>query len=359
MEPERIIILIKSGNYFEYQGCIHIHTSDSDGTKSTDEVTEIASQVGLDFILISDHMTLDSRRAGKERYYKNTLVLIGYEHNDMEDINHYLLFGTEDVLDANLSAQEYVAEGARQGALGIIAHPDEIRPRQGRYPSYPWLAWDAVGFNAIEIWNQMSEWMENIKFINFARMLFSPRKSLESPTERILSKWDSLNQEKNEKKIAGLAAIDVHAYPYRFGPLRVTIFPYKVQFRSLRTHLLLPEEMSKDVTIAQKQIFDAIRDCRVFVSNYRWGDGSGFKFGARRGAEEVICGGTLESCDDSIIYIETPDQAQIKLISNGQKLAETNGNYLEYKPNHNGLYRVEVYKNGKGWIFSNHIRIGI
>jgi len=348
--------LIESGNYFEYQGCIHIHTSDSDGTKSTDEVSEIASQAGLDFILISDHMTLDSRKAGKERYYKNTLVLIGYEHNDIEDINHYLLFGTDDVLDADLSAQEYVAEGARQGALGIIAHPDEIRPRQGRYPSYPWLAWDAVGFNAIEIWNQMSEWMENLKLINFARMLFSPRKSLESPTERILRKWDALNK---EGKIAGLAAIDVHAYPYRLGPLRVTIFPYKVQFRSLRTHLLLPEELSRDVTVAQSQIFDAIRDCRVFISNYRWGNGAGFRFRARRGAEEVISGGSLKSCDGSIVYIETPDQAQIRLISNGQKLAETNGNYLEYKPNQNGLYRVEVFKNGKGWIFSNHIRIGI
>ena len=296
--------MIKSGKYFEYQGCIHIHTSESDGTKSTDEVTEIASQVGLDFIMISDHMTLDSRQAGKERYYKDTLVLIGYEHNDSEDINHYLLLGTEDVLDDSLTATEYVAEGARQGALGIIAHPDEIRSRQGRYPSYPWLAWDAVGFDAIEIWNQMSEWMENVKLINFARMLFSPRKSLESPTKRILRQWDSLNK---EKKIAGLGAIDVHAYPYRLGPLRITIFPYKVQFRSLRTHLLLPEEMSKDVALAQKQIIEAIRDCRVFVSNCRWGDGSGFEFGARRGAEQIICGGSLDSFEDTIIYTRTVD----------------------------------------------------
>ncbi|MCP4705008.1 MAG: histidinol-phosphatase [candidate division Zixibacteria bacterium] len=349
--------MIKSGKYCEYQGCIHIHTSESDGTKSTDEVTEIASQTNLDFILISDHMTLDSRKAGKERFYKDTLVLIGYEHNDIEDINHYLLFGTEDVLDAKLTPREYVAEGARQNALGIIAHPDEIRSRQGRYPSYPWLEWDADGYDAIEIWNQMSEWMENLNWINWGRMLFSPRKSLESPTNRILKKWDSLN--KGKKKIAGLGAIDVHAHPYRFGPLRITIFPYKVQFKSLRTHLLLPEEISRDIAIAQKQIVKAIRDCRVFVSNYRWGDASGFEFGARSGANEIICGGSLDSFEDSIIYTHTPAPAQIKLIGNGQRLAETYGNSLEYKPNKNGLYRVEVYKNGKGWIFSNHIRIGI
>jgi hypothetical protein len=348
--------MVKSDGYFEYQGCIHIHTTESDGTKSIDEVTKIASDAGLDFILISDHMTLDSRKAGKELYFKNTLVLIGYEHNDPEDINHYLLFDTRDVLGGDQTATEYVAEGRRQGALGIIAHPDEIRPRYGRYPSYPWLAWDAVGFDAIEIWNQMSEWMENLSWINWIKMLFSPRKSLDSPTNRILSRWDSLNR---EKKIAGLAAIDVHAHPYKFGPLRITIFPYKVQFRSLRTHLLLPEELSKEIPIAKKQIFDAIRDCRVFVTNFRWGDGSGFKFRVRRGAQEVIAGGKLDTYKDAIIQVQMPHKAQVRLICNGEKLVETVGSNLEYKPEQNGLYRVEVLKNDKGWIYSNHIRIGL
>jgi len=349
-------LMVKSDGYFEYQGCIHIHTTESDGTKSIDEVTAIASDVELDFILISDHMTLNSRDAGKELYYKNTLVLIGYEHNDNEDINHYLLFDTKNVLGRNLKASEYVAEGKRQGALGIIAHPDEIRPRHARYPSYPWLAWDAIGFDAIEIWNQMSEWMENLSSMNWLKMLFSPRKSLDSPTGRILDRWDSLNR---QGKIAGLAAIDVHAHPYRFGPFRITIFPYKVQFRSLRTHLLLTEELSREIPIARRQIYEAIRDCRVFVSNFRWGDASGFKFMARRGAQEAIAGGSVDSYKDAIIQVQTPNKAKIRLIGNGERLVEIDASNLEYKPKQNGLYRVEVLKRNKGWIYSNHIRIGI
>lgn len=346
----------KNGEYYEYVGCVHIHTTCSDGSKSLEDVAAIANSVGLDYILISDHMTLASRDAGKEGFYGKTLALIGYEHNDVEDCNHYLIFETEKVLPADMRPAEYVAEAARQGALGIIAHPDEIRPRLGKYPSYPWLAWDAQGFDGIEIWNQMSEWMENLKPYNKLKMVFSPRKFLQTPTERILKKWDELNI---ERKIAGIGAIDVHGFPYKMGPLRITIFPYKVQFKSLRTHLLLPEPLSTDLNKSKKQVYGAIKDCRVFASNYRWGDASGFEFYARRGGQTVISGGRLESYEDSQITSRLPDKGEFRLVCNGQKVLESNGDFFEYSPNQNGLYRVEVFKNGRGWIYSNHIRIGI
>ncbi len=348
--------MIEIKDYYEYQGGIHVHTTDSDGTKTVEEIADIASVVGLDFLVITDHMTLKSRHAGKEGFYNDTLVVIGYEHNDTEDCNHYLLFETNDVLPREMMPREYVAEGKRQGALGIIAHPDEIRPRLGKFPSYPWLAWDAEGFDGIEIWNQMSEWMEKLTAYNQIKMLFSPRRFMDAPTDRILQKWDELNK---IRKVAGLAAVDAHAFLYKVGPIRITIFPYKVQFKSLRTHILLPDKLSRDFKVAKGQIYDAIRDCRLFFSNYRWGDASGFKFMARHGTDSVICGGRIESYEDSIIFVKCPGRCNIRLVCNGNRLIETDSDYLEYKPGENGIYRAEAYKKGKGWIFSNHIRIGV
>jgi hypothetical protein len=347
--------VIRSGNYYEYQGSLHIHTTYSDGTKSLEETVDIARSLKLDFILISDHMTLKSRHEGKEGFYDETLVLIGYEHNDQEDCNHYLLFETADVLPADMKAQEYVAEGKRQGALGIIAHPDEIRPRLGKYPSYPWLAWDAEGFDGIEIWNQMSEWMENLTSYNQIKMLFTPRRFMRAPTDRILKKWDDLNQ---IRKVAGVAAVDAHGFPYRIGPFRITIFPYKVQMKTLRTHLLLPTELSHDPETAKKQIYDAIRDCRLFSSNCRWGDAAGFQFTARRGADCVISGGQLDTYQDATLTVKAPEPAGIRIIRNGQKVIEVDGKFLEFQPDRDGLYRAELYKKDRGWIFSNHIRLG-
>lgn len=403
--------MLKSGNYYEYTGCIHIHTTDSDGTKTLEEVADIASSLGLDFIFVSDHMTLKNRTDGKEGYFGNTLVLIGYEHNDIEDCNHYLIFGSDRVLPKDLKPVDYVALARQEGALGIIAHPDEVRPRLGKYPSYPWLAWEAEGFDAVEIWNQMSEWMENLKPYNKVKMVFSPRRFMRSPTGRILQKWDELNK---TRKIAGLGAIDVHGFPYKIGPIRITIFPYKVQFKSLRTHLLLSEPLSKQVGVASQQVYDAIRDCRAFVSNYRWGDAAGFVFEAnglvekpRRSASgvphvgtekadkfvsgfsppasdrnptykkstenppkdtlssspnqednTVISGGRLASYQDSILIVKTPEIGTIRIVLNSHIILEEKSDSVEFRPRKNGIYRAEVYKGDRGWIFSNHIRIG-
>lgn len=346
----------KVNGHYEYQGSIHIHTTDSDGNKPLEEVAYLAGETDLDFILISDHMTLRSLKAGKEGYYGKTLTLIGYEHNDAEDCNHYLLFDIDEVLPADMTAQEYVAAGREKGGLGIIAHPDEVRPRIGKFPSYPWLAWDAEQYDGIEIWNQMSEWMEKLTPFNRLKMLFSPRKFMKSPTDRILQIWDDVNK---KRKVVGIGGVDVHAFPYKIGPFKVIIFPYKVQFKSIRCNIWLTEELSQDLETAKFQIYDAIRDCRLFVSNYRWGDASGFRFEARQGLSKVISGGKLPSYENAVITIKTPQKGRIRLIADGLCVMEAKSDYLEYKPLYNGLYRVEVYKGKKGWIFSNHIRIGI
>lgn len=72
----------KSG-YYQYTGCIHMHTLDSDGTATHEEVVAFGAEVGLDFLLFTDHMTLKSRSA-QEGYHNRLLVIVGYEHNDPE-----------------------------------------------------------------------------------------------------------------------------------------------------------------------------------------------------------------------------------------------------------------------------------
>ena len=168
-----------------------------------------------------------------------------------------------------------VKQVKEKGGIGIIAHPDEIRTDLPKYPAYPWTAWEAEEYDGIEIWNQMSEWMEKLTRFNQLKMLFSPRKALDSPTQRILSKWDQLNR---KRKVFGIGAIDVHAHPYKLGPLKLTIFPYEVQFKSIRTHLILDEPLSPDLEKAKKQIYSAILNCNAFTANFKRGKAKGFLF---------------------------------------------------------------------------------
>jgi ABC-type uncharacterized transport system ATPase subunit len=59
------------------------------------------------------------------------------------------------------------------------------------------------------------------------------------------------------------------------------------------------------------------------------------------------------------LVIKSPGKGDIRIIANGKKVAQSIGTKMEYMPKENGLYRIEIYKGDRGWIYSNHIRIGI
>lgn len=346
----------KIGNWYQYSGAIHIHTTESDGTKLIQEVITIGKRADLDFMMFADHMNLNNRNAGHEGIYKNMLVVIGYEHNDLNDNHHYLIFESPKVYPKDMTAYEYVEAGANDNVVGIMAHPDEIRNRMVKFPPYPWNDYSVKGFTGVEIWNQMSEWMEKLTPYNKIIMAFSPRKSMEGPTDKILKQWDDWNK---ERKVVGIASVDAHAFPIKLGPLKVEIFPYKVHFRCLRTHLLLDEPLSNDFQKAKSQLYSAIRNCRIFNSNMRWGNAEGFEFYAENNNNKFTCGDAISDIKNSRIIVSLPSRANLKLIHNGVVILQSETETLEYRIRDKGLYRVEAWKKNRGWIYSNHIRVGI
>ncbi len=345
----------KVGEWYQYSGAIHIHTTESDGTKSFEEVTAIGRSVGLDFMLFSDHMTLVHREADREGYYGKTLVLVGYEHNDLDEKHHYLLFESPRVYPEDMTPKEYVAAGAADGAIGIMAHPDEIRDRMERFPPYPWEDWSVEGYTGIEIWNQMSEWMERLTPFNYPLMAFSPRKSMRGPTDRILCKWDELNM---DRRVLGIASVDAHAFKIDVWPIsNVEIFPYKVHFKCLRTHIILDEPLSPKFETAKAQLYGALRSCRCFSSNMRWGSADKFSFYAENDSARATCGDEIPIGDNCRLVVKLPARATLNLVHNGQTVVHTNTKELDFQATQPGIYRVEAWKGKRGWIFSNHIRV--
>ena len=77
--------------FFEYTGAIHIHTTDSDGTWSHEKIIDLGKKLNLDFLMFTDHNTLQS--INKEGKYGRLNAIIGYEINDPDNKNHYLAFG--------------------------------------------------------------------------------------------------------------------------------------------------------------------------------------------------------------------------------------------------------------------------
>ena len=247
---------------------------------------------------------------------------------------------------------EYVKQAHEAGAIGFIAHPDEKRVAMPDYPPYPWLAWDAEGYDGIEIWNHSSEWLERVTHTNKYFRVLHPLKYLKGPEPETLVRWDEMNR---TKVMAGIGGTDAHAYPYRFGPITFYIFRYKVLFKGIRTHVILGDKLTKDAVRSKTAVLDALKSARCFLSNHRWGDARGFRFNALTGNEVRQMGDTV-TADKVQFVIKAPKPGHITLLRNGKAAATTEGTELSYVASTGGAYRVEVRRKNNPWIYSNHIR---
>ena len=359
---------------FEYSGAIHMHSTYSDGTGTVPEIAGYANESELDFIILTDHNNMKAKEAGYEKWFGNTMLIVGYEINDISNKNHYLVMGMKETVGSFklledgelgnvLSAKEYVSEINKKGGFGFIAHPDEIRAHIPDHPSYPWNAWDSEEFTGIEIWNHMSEWIEGLNEKNKLNRFIHPLKSIISPPEVTLKRWDDLNQ---KRKVTAIGGVDAHAHKQNvMGFFEVEIFAYKILFKSIRTHVLLDEEIKKgDPASFEKdrdKVLNALRNGNSFIVNHYHGSGAGFRFFAEYDGISYCVGEEIkyDPAKNKKIILRTylPEKARIKLIQNGKCIDELDGIDCIWDSDETGTYRIECWKEDKGWIFSNHIRI--
>jgi hypothetical protein len=348
---------------FEYVGALHMHSIYSDGSGEVKDIAKFASEVGLDYIILTDHNTLRALKEGYEGWHNNTLLLVGCEINDRQNKNHYLAFGIKEAYSTRLSAEEYVRRVEEDGGIGFIAHPHEKRTHMKEHPPYPWIDWDVDGFTGIEIWNHMSEWMENLNEQNKYQSFLHPLKTISAPNKKTIDIWDKLNL---KRKVVGIGGVDAHAHKYNLlGFLEVEIFPYKVLFKSIRTHILTHDEIKKGrshdaVDRAKKIIYDSFEKGLCFIGNDYHAESKGFRFFAQSGKKIYNMGDSIEKHEKIKLTVLVPSvKGEIRLIRNGKQIDSVENHEAEFVISAKGAYRVEVHLNNKAWIFSNHIRVGI
>lgn len=347
----------------EYVGAIHIHSNFSDGSGTVDEIIKTAQEVDLDFIILTDHNTLRAKNEGKEGWHESTFLLVGAEINDKKNLNHYLALGIDKTFSTRMSAKDYVAKVKEKGGIGFLAHPHEERSSMEEHPPYPWTEWDTEDFTGIEIWNHMSEWMEGLNDSNKYNYFVHPLKSIVAPPKKTLEVWDKLNL---KRKVVGIGGIDAHAHKLNImGFFEVEVFPYKVLFKSIRTHLLCNTTLNKsnngfEFVQDKKEILNTLEKGRLFISNYYHGDAKGFRYFAQDPSGIYHMGESIDFNPKIRLRVVLPNiSATIRLIHNGNLISEVENIDAEFKVESSGVYRVEVYLDGKAWIYSNHIRIGL
>ena len=358
--PEREFCTIsnRNGLFSEIIGAIHIHTRFSDGEVDFPELVSAAKEVGLDFIAVTDHMSLEGKDKGYEGFHDNLIVLIGYEHNDSNDKNHYLAMGIDTVIKEQDSPQKYIDLIRSAGGIGFLAHPAEERQYFKKYPSYPWTEWDVSGYDGIEVWNHMSEWVENLKNWRSFIRIFYPRRFLKGIPPGLLKKWDELNR---KRFISGIGGVDAHTFNYGKGIFKFQIFPIKVELKGIRTHLYVSGNLSDNTFEDAKNIFlRALKNGNGFISNFRQGDAKGTELLLRYPDNTLVPPGYSEASPSlpAVLCISTPIEGEIRIIRNGTLVNKEIGTQHQFDITENGLYRIEVFRNDKAWIYSNPFPIG-
>jgi hypothetical protein len=347
----------------ELSGAIHMHSVFSDGSGEVEDIARFAGEVGLDYILLTDHNTLRALKEGYEGWFANTLLLVGCEINDKHNENHYLAFGINEAFSTRLTARDYVKKVKDAGGIGFLAHPHEKRKHMVEHPPYPWTEWDTEDFTGIEVWNHMSEWMENLTEQNKYQSFIHPLKSIIAPCQETLAKWDELNL---KRKVVGIGGIDAHAHKYNvLGFVEVEVFPYKVLFKSIRTHILVDEELprnndEKSLNKIKSILYGGLASGNCFFANDYQADSKGFRFYAEVGEKKYQMGENINSNGQLNLVVLAPSgKSEIRLVHNGQIIETEVGSEANFTINDPGAYRVEVFLNKKAWIYSNHIRVNL
>ena len=345
-------------SFSELCGAVHIHTRFSDGEVDFPELIDTAKEVGLDFIVVTDHMTLEGKDKHLEGFYDNLLVLIGYEHNDINDKNHYLAIGTNKVIKEQDSPQRYIDLIKFAGGIGFLAHPAEERRYFKKYPSYPWTEWDVTGYDGIEVWNHMSEWVEGLKSWGSFIRIFYPRRFLKGIPPALLKRWDELNR---RDFISGIGGIDAHTFNYGKGIFRFQIFPIKVELKGIRTHLYIPGQFAEyEFEKAKEVCIKSLQNGVGYISNYRRGDARGTKIFLHFADGSIVPPGysQQEPLLPAVLSVTVPLEAEIRLVRNGVQLSRKTGKRECFNITEYGLYRIEVFRKKYAWIYSNPFPIG-
>jgi hypothetical protein len=353
---------------------LHMHTRYSDGTGTHKDIAQAAIRAGLDVVIVTDHNVLVQ---GLEGYYRvgrspstplrssRVLLLVGQEVHDQDrdpQKNHLLVFNANRDVSTLADDPQALINGVNEaGGLSFIAHPHDPAAPAFREPDISWEAWDVHGYTGIELWNGLSEVKTLLHTIlHGAFYAFLPHFIGHHPMRETLQNWDDLLA--SGERVVAIGGSDAHAMHMHMGPIHRVIFPYDFHFRTVNTHVFIPEPLTGDVPTDKKMIYEALAGGRCFVGYDLPASTRGFTFKGKGLEQSVMMGDEISSKRGVTLQAHLTQAAEIRLIKDGKAIAIwKDSQACAYSATEPGAYRVEVWRNylglKRGWIFSNPIYV--
>lgn len=344
-------------------GALHVHSDYSDGAGTPEEIAVAAREAGLDFVLLTDHWSLDALDEGEEGYYGGVLVLVGVEATT--EVGHVLgldlpptplRFGRRD-------AEEVLGHIGELDGFAIVAHPD------GDTDSFEWTGWDRAGYEGLELFNAFSAYRRSGVPRSLSYLLFNPfwqtgMFSWEPDwNPELVATWDQML---SGRRLSAWAGTDAHG-GIRISDGHFLRWPsYRQVFGMARNYLLLDTPLTGALARDRALIYDALRAGRGFLALDEAG-AEGFRFEAEEadgtpwpmGSDVAFAPG-----DRLVLRAASPEaDSRVRLFRDGEIVAESARGDLNFETGDPGVYRAEVRRRVRRiggsalapWIASNPI----
>jgi hypothetical protein len=327
-----------------------VHTTLSDGGGTPAEVAAAAKAAGLQFVVITDHNTVDAKPF--EGYHDGVLVLVGTEASTTA--GHILGLGVADPAYRFSGDPRDVFEDFRDlGGISFAAHPASARP------DFRFSGWDLPGPWGVEVLNGDSQ----ARAAGWPRLLraaalygVNPRYALLgslTPPREELARWDALLSRRDVPAIAGA---DAHA---RLPIRKDTALPvpsYEAMLGLMANHVLLEAPLTGDAGRDGAAILAALARGRSYMGVDALAPASGFFFVAEAGRERWTMGDTVAPREGLRLRAggAFPEDTHVHILKDGQQVREA-----EVAVSGPGVYRAEVHVHGAEvpWILSNPIYV--
>jgi len=339
----------------DYKGCIHIHSTYSDGHATVPEILRAAREARLDFAVLTDHATLRARDDGFGGWHNGVLLDVAVELEAGE--HHCIALGLEGLDGLLRPASTEAAFDAirRHGGLVFVVHPHPVRkPLFGVWVP-GWADWHLESFHGLEIWPYMHDWIRQLHPWNLRSHCRHPDRWIAGPERDILARWDAVGR---RRRLVGIGSLDNHAkrVPFRrWGPTLLEVLPHAYAFSTVRTHVLSPEPFSGKAADDTRLLHRLLAQGQCYVSYDLLGDATGFSFQGSRGSATIPMGGEAPAGEPVELCVTSPAEADIRLLRDGAAIASARGRELAASVTSPGVYRAEAELDSRPWVFSNPI----
>jgi hypothetical protein len=247
------------------------------------------------------------------------------------------------------------------GGICFIAHPKDPEAPAFNETDISWEDWSVRNYTGIELWNGLSE-LKTVVPTKLHGLFYAllPQFVGHYPISETLARWDELLAQ--GRPVVAIGGSDAHALHMHMGPLHRVIFPYEFHFRTVNTHVFVPQPLIGDVFTDKQMIYDALSAGHCFVAYDLPASTRGFTFKAKGMEQSAVMGDEISVKGGVTLQAHIPQPSEIRLIKDGKQISLwKNSHVCTHITNEPGVYRVEVYRNylGKkrGWIYSNPIYV--